>query len=610
MKSKEIQDISASFKVIDRHFIETVDYGLSREFFLNFTFENLKNIDFNQRKYATKLKDTLADILKFNEIINNNKDITKDLSDYLKLGEKLKVRQHILYSNDFERMDLHFLNGLFKSCQQWINYANSNGVEIEFDFKERIDKMNEALTELNAIEDSLTELDNIINHVKTNNRNPRLLKNIISRFEHEFQLLVNPIRIPLQINTLYSILEQNYQSLCDGIDSLYNFMKASRPELVDTMADKYIKSSSDVVDSDIKTFLSNKEQSINIEHSIVLKGQPLKSLILFKDGSFLESKKGEHHELKTVDQYLDGGKYREYGQAIVAHLLRKKPKLINLFKNYVEEEDLNRVLTVIDSYLHFNDVLKSKGFDLLQESLVCDFSHRSLEVIDDKINAIILEHKTEQYINSILSNKYEHLISNEIKEQFKILFENNVSKNSLQEFIGKKLAAVKTSDDFLIYVKKVVDHFTSFNRESLFSKLDNLNIIPVYDSDNVIVFPVNTFDESKILGSVSWCISRNSSYFNEYTENDSKQYFLYNFNKKEENKESMIGFTIFNTGEFRVSHLKNDDSFNFKKEHESIYLTVLENDRERYSKLSDYFVNLFDEKNSTIMKKHKQVHGL
>lgn len=610
MKSKEIQDISASFKVIDRHFMETVDYGLSHEFFLNFTFENLKNIDFNQRKYATKLKNTLADIFKFNEIINENKHITKDLSDYLKLGEKLKVRQHILYSSDFERIEHHFLNGLFKSCEQWVNYAVSNGVEVEFDFKSKIDIMHETLTQLHTIEDSLTELDNIINHVKTNYQNPRLIKNIIAKFEHEFQLLVNPISMPLQINSLYSTLEQNYQSLCEGIDSLYNVMKTSRPELVDTMADKYIKSASDILDNDVKTFLSNKKQSINIDHSIVLKGQPLKSLILFKDGSFLESKKDEHSQITTVDEYLDTNKYIEYSQAIVAHLLRKKPKLINLFKNYVEEEDLNRVLTVIDSYLHFNDVLKSKGFDLLQESLVGDFSHRSLEVIDDKINAIILKHKTEQFINSILSSKYEYLMSDEVKEQFKILFENNVSKNSLQEFIGKKLASIKTSDDFLIYVKKVVDHFTSFNRESLFSKLDNFNIKPVYDNENIVVFPVNTFDESRILGSVSWCISRSNSYFDEYTENDSKQYFLYNFNKKEENKESMIGFTVLNTGEFRVSHLKNDDSFNFKKDYESIYLAVLESDRERYSKLSEYFVNLFDEKTSTIMKKHKQVNRL
>lgn len=206
----------------------------------------------------------------------------------------------------------------------------------------------------------------------------------------------------------------------------------------------------------------------------------------------------------------------------------------------------------------------------------------NLRSVDDIFNAVILEHKVNQYIGSILSKKYEHLLTDESRSIFKSLYETGVSKQSLQTFIGKKLAALKTPEDFFDYVEKVKIHFSSFNEESLNAKLLGVDIKPTYSKDGVVIFHVDNFDKSSKLGSVSWCIARTESYFNGYTNNGSRQYFMYDFNKKEEDNTSMVGVTLYKDGTIRASHLKNDDDFRFLDNYSKLHLEIIKNDFEHF----------------------------
>jgi hypothetical protein len=142
---------------------------------------------------------------------------------------------------------------------------------------------------------------------------------------------------------------------------------------------------------------------------------------------------------------------------------------------------------------------------------------------------------------------------------FKELYEAKVSSSELQDLVGKKLAAIETPEDFKNYIMKVWNGKNQFSAEHLQVKLDQAGITPLLSHNNVMVFEVKSFEESKKLGSPSWCISREEYHFSSYTKDDKKQFFIYDFSKTSSNKESMIGITLNKDGTFSNQHLKNDD---------------------------------------------------
>jgi hypothetical protein len=248
-----------------------------------------------------------------------------------------------------------------------------------------------------------------------------------------------------------------------------------------------------------------------------------------------------------------------------------------------------KIIPVMDTYQHYNDVITRSGINVLQ------MTDKSLEAVDDSMNEVIRQHKLKQYIHSILSKKYEHLLTPEATSVFKILYDTGVTKQALQDYVGKKIAALKTPEEFLEYVNKVKSHFSGFTPDALSAKLEGNGIIPCIDKDGVVVFHVKNFDLSKKLGSASWCISRTSSYFDDYTEQGARQYFMYDFNQNESSVDSMIGFTVRLDGTVSASHLKNDDSFNFDSKYKELHLEVLKNDFDAF-KLCDEFSKIMKEK--------------
>ena len=97
--------------------------------------------------------------------------------------------------------------------------------------------------------------------------------------------------------------------------------------------------------------------------------------------------------------------------------------------------------------------------------------------------------------------------------------------------IGKKLAAYKTPEEFNFALSRLVETYNSFNLEAIKAKADGVGAKTVFENDGILILQIDNFNQSKSLGSSSWCISRDPHYFSSYTENDNKQYFIYNFNK-------------------------------------------------------------------------------
>lgn len=335
---------------------------------------------------------------------------------------------------------------------------------------------------------------------------------------------------------------------------------------------------------DLASFMLDKKYEASIENRITLtQSQKIQDFVVFSDASVCYKKGGEYQLIKNKADHR--AIFNELEHSIIAYQLRKKPKVANyISKLYNESGDginpvgkLENVLIVINTYLNNEQILKNMKMDLTV------FENKSFEAIDDHMNDLINQHKLTQYANSILSNKNKHLLTDQSLTQFKVLMDSGISKSVIQNLIGKKMSAIHTSDEFEAYLEKVVAHVSGFNEDILMEKLNGNKIEPVYHEKNVVVFEIDTFEQSKNFGSPSWCISRNDYYFNDYKTEGSKQYFLYDFNRDEKDNQSMIGFTVRTDGSMRTQHAKNDDYHKVDEFLEKIVDTILYTKQEEYN---------------------------
>ena len=181
------------------------------------------------------------------------------------------------------------------------------------------------------------------------------------------------------------------------------------------------------------------------------------------------------------------------------------------------------------------------------------------EALDDDMNAIIKKHKVKQYAHSIASNKYMHLYDEKSYKIIEAIYDLDVQSSVLQDNIGKKIAAYHTPDEFNAGLKSLLNTFSDFTPDKVKEKAESCNAYIISEDDNKLIIKIEEFKQSKLMGSSSWCISRDEHYFKSYVGDYNHQYFIYDFNKDSSDKESMIGITLAPNIYCEAAHLKNDD---------------------------------------------------
>lgn len=358
------------------------------------------------------------------------------------------------------------------------------------------------------------------------------------------------------INQEDCIIPKLFVRLGSMVNQIREEIKEQKPEVLATMATKFVLSQSSSL-TDITNFLVTKNFEDKIKIQIQLtSAQNISGVVLFEDGSVAVKNRNGLYKDITVDEMSDTT--HELIKSTIDYKFRKKPTIGKLLKEKFDEDGgfFSDVDVVMNTYLDNEAILKNMKFDI---SIITD---KSFEGIDDAMNEKLREYKIERYANSILSNKYKDLLTKEALKSFKVLYDSEIPANELQNLIGKKLAAINSPEEFEKYLEKVINQFNGFNPEALSGKLAKMDIVPLLTENDVYVFEVKTFEESKALGSASWCISRNEHHFETYTSDDKRQFFIYDFNKSDQSNESMIGITLESSGQFNTKHLKNDDYVN------------------------------------------------
>lgn len=239
----------------------------------------------------------------------------------------------------------------------------------------------------------------------------------------------------------------------------------------------------------------------------------------------------------------------------ILSIIDENKEAVKGFKAYV-------LYSFVESFKENLDIIKLYKFDIKELSMEAKSQniedYKLFEYLDDTINKIVKKHKVKQYAESISSQKYSHLYNDHTYKLCEELYDLDISRNQFQEYMGKKISAYRTPEQFNQGLKTLLDSFNSFTPESALQKAEHVGAEVFYEEENLVILKIETFEQSKLLGSSSWCISRDASYFDSYA-TDNEQYFIYDFSKESTDIASMIGLTISPDGEHVASHYKNDD---------------------------------------------------
>lgn len=460
---------------------------------------------------------------------------------------------------------LNYINNVYN---QWTNIAINNGVKLSSEIQQEKESIIKDFNEFaQHFEDYRTFVNKyrILEPLYIQNKydteeEPFFREELDNLFKEYSNLLTKETcQLFFHNQTNYGVSQDEcfisklFVRLSNSINQIKAEIKDQKPEAIASMATNFVLSQTSSL-SEITNFLVTKNIQDQIKSQVQLTAsQNMSGVILFKDGSIaFKNRNGLYQDNSFVDI---NDITHELIKSTIDYKFRKKPTIGKLFIEKFEEDGcfFNSIDVAMNTYLDNEAILKNMKFDL---SLVID---KDIEALDDAMNASIRDYKIERYANTILSNKYKDLLTKDSLESFKTLYDLKITEKELQNLIGKKLASIKTTTEFETYLEKVIGQFNGFNQEALCNKLDKANIELLLTENDIYVFEVKKFEDSKALGSPSWCIARNQSYFDTYTGGGRRQFFIYDFNKGEKNNESMIGITLEKSGNFNTQHLKNDD---------------------------------------------------
>ncbi len=479
---------------------------------------------------------------------------------------------------------------------QWKKYIEKYNIEDKYS-DEFIRLQNTAIENLSSISKDLLKLNFILNDI---NFDKLLEKN---NNEYILEVLYNSLKefndVDIITNFEYSNSYISFNNCLKQMNDLTNRikedLKSKKISNFISISDEYISLKNKIPpesQTELNSLMINKFEQDVIELKINLsKSQKFEEIIFFHNKQFiLKDSKGNYIEPKNTEEAKN--LLKEFSESLISFELKKHPNIskfvVNLFK---EESNIVSAFILIDAIKENQQILKNNNFKF-DNSL-------SIEALTDKIFKTVKEHKVKQLAFSILSNKYKHLYSEECLPFFENMSNSNFTSNQVQEILGRKIASCKTKEDFLQYVESIHDKIFKFSKEKLLVDLSKTKDVQIISEENdIVILKINNFEDSKILGTSNWCISRNDYYFEDYSTNNN-QYFIYDFNEKTPEDLSLIGITLFKNGNLKAAHDKSDYSLKQDSIIEDLADLIIAKDLKNFPDIAENkrYIHLISQKN-------------
>lgn len=454
-----------------------------------------------------------------------------------------------------------FGNGINLIFSQWIDFAKKNNVDISDELTAFNQIHNESLAILKKVEQFKKAIETLRFKAVTyadygdtsdirNNKGKEIIKYITDNIEF------------FKSGNLEDLCRSGFNGLVNQKDKYVSLtekilskVRINNPSALESYAESYKSIALTETESlsNVQKFLFDKIDETFFETVELSRSQKNQKAIMFADASFLFIERDGNLLVPNSGTELKN-KINELFVDIIDYKMRKQPTFAKLFKNkFKEDGEIEKAISTVDNFIANYNVLKVIG-------IPNDFFEKSFEVMDDFIVNSVKKHKVTQYAGSILSAKNKHLYTDTAYPFFEKFYDEGLKKEFIQDYIGKKLSLLKSPEEFNDFVKKLHDELFVFGKATVERQLDAINKKALFINDDMAIIQINNFEESNKLGTNNWCISRSNTYFNDYTNNNQNQYFIYDFTKESEDTLSMIGITINDDGTLYAAHKKNDDS--------------------------------------------------
>lgn len=240
-------------------------------------------------------------------------------------------------------------------------------------------------------------------------------------------------------------------------------------------------------------------------------------------------------------------------------------KRYKIFESSERNKDISRLLGNNQGYYNLFDKFHKSGISIERLSELINriredrnlikinlTTLETIEQIDDYLTKVEEESKYNKVLDQ-LSNRYNNLLSDKVKS---LLYDNRDDIELLKMFF-RKIKVYKDSSQFYTALDNFIkNNKGDFNLKSILPKIDETSQI-IHKDESLLIIKINTFEQSKLLGSQNWCISRQEHYFNSYS-NNRKQYFIWDFTMPSHSKLSQIGITLELSGKYHTAHYKDD----------------------------------------------------
>ena len=217
-----------------------------------------------------------------------------------------------------------------------------------------------------------------------------------------------------------------------------------------------------------------------------------------------------------------------------------------MFENDIDIQDMKRL------YNYYKD---PKFKDFTKDLNMNDY--QNIEEIYDYLTKKYQNRQVEQVIKS-LPSKTRSIVNDSLKE---LIFNNLEYYTEIKDFYSKKGGRYKDISELINDTKSFIENLKGpWNSEEVSKNLSKGEI--VYKDDQTLIAWIETYKRSCEVGSKSWCISTDPTYFKSYTKNFKKQYFIWDFTKDISDKKSLIGVTVTGSGNPVNIHFKDDTKGN------------------------------------------------
>lgn len=586
-----------------------------------FRYGSLNEYILNRNLYKDAPIDDMVITSRYNTIMNaieKIKEITKDKETFLINNEPqryaLSEARNIIVHKDRLIDTMHYfaedysfneLSGIVDRVTfDWRNMSE----KLDIDISKNLRNINEYINDLeglSSLNNLYTEVDTILEDLEKlsetfdNQKDEGLLLDF-QRMLNNQELINKPEFRDIESLFKHFKVAETFEKIQNEVNIMLDKALNNQKDVALTDAHRFILDNNKNENNDLMSFIKRKAQDcqITFEYSPDNTSK-YKSFVQFKDESCLiKFKDDKYKHLKSNKEAKEC--LEEIFNGVIKHKLRKSPKIAESFVKLLKKDltHFNFALIAMDTYLNNVNVLKANNFNLIEAA-----KGSSFEYLDDDMNKAIKEQKIIQYAHSIVSKKYRDLYDKNTYKIIKEIYDLDVPKEKLQELFGKKLAAYKTTEDLNNGLTKLLDSFNNFDFETILEKTKNNNATLISSEDNIIIVKIDNFNQSKALGSNSWCISRDKQYFDSYTNNNKNQYFIYNLNKNSIDTESIIGLTLKSDGSYYTAHKKNDDSFSRNDYIKELQIKILNNQKELYKEIHPELRELIAEGNNTNINK-------